>query len=552
LPNNLATWKLFWRTAASGASLILLAICFLLIPNLSHAQSTKRDVEFEWNPVVGASSYELEIQSKGTSQKNESYPFSTKKSLWKGRLSPGLYSIKIRTLDGRSVPGAWGEPVPLKVKLFAPTPIQPQNRQSLDSNEAVEDSVSLTWEPLSKAKKYLLEIWSLDGSTKIREELELTTYNLKLPVSHQYDWTITGIDETGELGDATGASSFHIQGKQLEGPKINRPESEFVRELNWSTPEFATAYDIQLLRQGTGADDWKTVSEVKDYKDSKLVFSNEWRGGAYKLTVQATAPLRKSSPPSSIIFKVKDGERTVLSEIKAMMRKSIEQPDGWYSIASYLIAQITYHGRNFENESDSTFKALGGSGRLGLGYTVPNYPWGFLGIADFSGFYYNDSNHTFASAEANATFRIRKERSDVRLQAGGYYKEVPDIVGDGLTQSIVKESKISTLGPHLGAEFWYSLNHKIGFQFNAHYYYSIFKISTPNGEAVVPTLSSQIGFLGSYRWNNQFTGLIGYAKRVDSLSYQAKISPDSFANPGDINTSKIAGDYMNLVAEIKF
>ncbi len=240
------------------------------------------------------------------------------------------------------------------------------------------------------------------------------------------------------------------------------------------------------------------------------------------------------------------------AEYTALVRKSIDRVTGWYAVASYLITEIQYRGVNPEKGSAVAYNALGGTGRVGAGWFSGNSPWGFLGIMDVSGFMFNGKAQTFASVELNTVYRKTVgDRGEARFQMGPYYKELPETLGDASLQTS-EDSKISSAGPHVGAEYWYSLTPKLGIQLNAHLYYSMLKVNTPNGEALTPSMSMQFGFLGSYRFTPSFTGLVGYARREDKMSYKALPGPTNTAVDGDVNESTIVGNYLNIFAEWAF
>ena len=202
--------------------------------------------------------------------------------------------------------------------------------------------------------------------------------------------------------------------------------------------------------------------------------------------------------------------------------------------------------------SHVAYDALGGTARVGLGWWSSNTPWGWLAIIDMSGFTLNNEVRTFASTELNAVYKMPVgDRGELRLQGGPYYKELPVTIGDPFSKTS-ESASVSAAGPHAGAEYWYSITPKFGVQINAHFYYSLLKISTPNGAPLNPSMSTQFGFLGSYRFTPTFTGLAGYARREDRLSYKAVPSTTNFAVDGDVNDSTIVGNYLNLFAEWSF
>lgn len=79
---------------------IILALIF--IPILSYAG----EVDFDWDDIKEASSYEILLKNKNT---NETKKISLQKSEWKEELDPGLYYFKMRSIDFRGVAGDWSE-----------------------------------------------------------------------------------------------------------------------------------------------------------------------------------------------------------------------------------------------------------------------------------------------------------------------------------------------------------------------------------------------------------------------------------------------------------
>ena len=110
-------------------------------------------------------------------------------------------------------------------------------------------------------------------------------------------------------------------------------------------------------------------------------------------------------------------------------------------------------------------------------------------------------------------------------------------------------------GPHLGVQLWRPITSRLGFQLQARAYVSLFG-SAPNGESVTTAVSFQTGVLGTYRLNAQMMGYAGYVYRQDNSTYEASpyssSNPDSFANPGDLNSVKIGGHYLNLKLEYSY
>ncbi|WII71197.1 fibronectin type III domain-containing protein [Bdellovibrio sp. 22V] len=514
----------------------------------------RRLVNFEWEAIEGAKSYEIELQQVKQSEKDEAktFTFKVKEAAWNGRLTPGKYMMKLRSRDYRGVPGDWSPPSEFNVGLETAVLKFPASRSRIATKENDKVKMDFQWAPVGGADEYQFVLTSEDGKTQITETLKETKLSLEVPVAMNYTWKVSSSNKEGIVSDATSVGQFSVLGKALENPKIEKPESEFVREIRWTRPDNVTKYDVYVLRFDEASKKWEKYKVIQDTQEETLPFDETWPGGRYQVAVRAKSEMRPSSPLAKQSFKVRHGDRSPAAEYTALVRKSIDRVTGWYAVASYLITEMQFRGSNPEKNSAVAYSALGGTGRVGLGWFSPYTPWGFLGIVDMSGFTFNGKTQTFASAEANAVYRkTMGDRGELRFQIGPYYKELPETVGDPFSGSS-QDLKITSAGPHFGAEYWFSLTPKLGIQVNAHMYMSLMKISTPNGEPLTPSLSTQYGFLGSYRFTPTFTGLVGYARREDKMSYKAVPAADNFAVEGDVNESTIVGNYLNIFAEWAF
>jgi|GEM_PF-737877 len=533
---------------------VLVILSFVVFRSIeTWAEVFQRKVEFEWEAVSGATAYDIEIQkAQGSKPEGKVHSFKTSEATWRGKLAPGDYLIRLRSRDQRGVPGEWSLPNDFKVSLGTLRILAPEDQKEISTTETEKETVTFRWKPVGGANKYILLIKDSLGKDIIKEELTKTEFKMTLPVAQKYHWQVKAMNETGHESEGVSGAEFMITGGSLASPAIEKPENEFVRELKWSKDPNLESIDAKLSRRDPTTKKWNEIAKFENYKENSIPFEEKWEGGQYQFQISGKSPMRRDTQQNKLFFKVRNGNRSPAAEFEALVRKSIERAKGWYVIASYLITQMNYQGKNFETGGASNFRALGGTGRLGAGFMKEESRWGFLGIIDMSGFFYNGTNHTFSSAEANSTYKVKMGRGELRTQLGVYMKDIPDITGDPVTGQVLRESKVSSLGPHLGAEYWYSMSPKLGFQINSHVYYGIQKIYTPNGQAMSPAVSYQVGFLGSYRIGPQFTGLMGYAKRVDRVAYQAETGPSSLADPGEVNTAVVSGDYLNFFAEWDF
>lgn len=518
------------------------------------AADFRRTVDLEWEPVDGSPYYEIEVSKHlGGGKKKDPQIFKVPKAAWNGKLKPGQYEMRLRSFDSRYVPGDWSEPSAFWVKLPAPVQTAPAMDFEYKAPDADETDVDFAWEAVNGADKYKIEIKAIRSPWTKTKVVKDTKTSISVPVAEAFLWRVSALlpdDEEGDAGENW--RKFTIVGKSLETPKIAVPSTEFVRELTWDKSEFADKYEFKILHQGEGG--WKQVEEGVT-KKSEVKFKQKYKGGQYRLVVKALAPARAPSQESVIEFNVYNGDRSPAAVKEAQMREAIEKPTNWYSIFSYFLTKINYVGVNKEVGQQSKYDAVGGTGRIGIGYVLPKSNWGFFGIADMSGFVIGTQNFTFASGELHGVWRTYLgTRTQLRATGGLFYKELPETIPQG--SNTYSMSKVSGIGPHIGFDLWQPVSMKLGLQLNARVYYNAVGASIPNGQAYVPNVSYQAGLLGSLKLSRDVTGFAGYAYRLDNMGYNARVDRSSTnpsnANAGDINTVSITGHYMNFLLELGF
>lgn len=531
------------------SGLLILGLFFSSV--IAEAQPYRRLVNFEWEPIEGATSYELEI--KQARKEGQTFNFKQKESAWNGRLAPGPYTMRVRALDYRKVPGEWSEVSSFEVGLEAAKLLFPAPKAKFAGKEAEQTEIEFRWAPVPGALTYQFAVQSSEGFKEERT-LKEPRVRIKVPVAQEFSWQVNALGPHETKSEAMSVAEFTLLGPQLQAPRLSTPENEFVREVTWTEAPYASGYDVAVARLNTADRKWEKVEVFENVTGTSLPFPSNWKGGLYKVQVRAKSNRRASSPLAENSFKVRSGDRSPASEFTHEVRKSIDRINGWYGIASYLITQVQYSSAIWDgaNGRGTSYNAIGGTGRLGLGHFRENKSWGFLGIVDMSGFMTNDDkNITYMSAEGSAVWRRAVgERGEFRSQLGMYYKEHLVAQGEGANTQVSSYAPVAVAGPHVSGEYWYSITPKLGIQANMHFYYGMLTMSTPNGEAVDPTMSTQMGIMGSYRFNRRFTGLVGYTRREDKIRY--KSTPTNPANAGRINEASLEGNYINFFAEYSF
>jgi len=519
------------------------SMILVLAVQTAWAEPYRREVEFEWDAIEGAQTYDLELVGKKT------LTFQTRKAQWSGKLAPGSYRMRVRAKDHRGVPAQWSPVEEFRVGLETPQLVSPKQDEKLETNELKKAEIVFEWSAVGATKKYVFEVSEKGGEVIHKAELSETKITVKLPVAKEYSWKVTALGQDLQSDEPLQAQMI-LLAQKLEKPQIEKPESDFVREIKWTPDERAQHYDFAVQRFHPQKKVWEKISEQTDFTGNQLDFAPQWPGGNYKIALGAKGHLTPSSETTEIKFKVRHGDRSPAAEETTTLRQSIDRISGWYGIASYLITMMDYTGVNFDrSNSILSYSAIGGTGRLGLGYLSTKQAWGFLTIGDMSGLTVEGGGtYTFASLEANAIHRkVIGTRGELRNSIGVFYKELPETIGRSAS-AISETNLLKTMGPHYGVEYWHAFSARLGMQINGHLYPSLLKLATPNDQNIVPTLSSQLGLLGSYKIKRNITGLIGYAFRQDRVDYRAQSGLGS-AQADDLNSVKISGHYLNLFLE---
>lgn len=535
-----------------------IVLALSVLPLLAFGQGVaKRAVSLEWEEVPEVTGYEIEI-TRVLQNGNRKKPiqFKVKGASWSAKVYPGRYEMRMRSIDDRGVAGDWSDPTDLWVKLPPPQLITPEDGAELKTGESDKYDVTFKWQSVPAATGYRLEVLNKDGQVAEAKDVSETSAQLSLPVGAKYGWRVTTLMEGSTIPGEVSANprSLGLLGQKLATPKPEKPDSKFVTELKWAPPEHATHYAYAIMRKDSDGK-WRLVDKQLDAKENVIKLDPNKPGGNYKLQVKAMGDMRETSDVGSMDFYVYEGARTPAAIETAMLREAIDKEHTKFFIASYLLSNQQYEGSNRESGKKVKYDVLGGTGRLGYGY-MPKGKWGFVGIADLSGVVINNRNYLYASIEAQAVWRKYVSAvTQFRAFGGLFVRQTPEVKGQDATTISVKD--ITHVGPSIGAQIWHPLSYKFGMQVNAQGYFSMLGLETPNGRDIVPTMSYQVGAMGSYKIRQNITGLAGYAYRVDNVSYKARPYENgstelNFASEGDVNEVSLTGHYLNLYLEVGF
>lgn len=533
----------------------------------AEAQTYRRLVNFEWEPLEEAKFYEIEIRKKGQTSKPNA--FTTTKAEWNGRLQVGRYEFRLRALDSRKVPGDWSGYAELDVMLEPVKLKSPELDSTVKATGTDKQEMEFSWHQTPAATGYVVEVYNQANEKVFEEKTSSTSFKHELPTAAHYTWKVKAISKEGLESEATEVRKFTLVGPKLDKPNVEKPEHEFVREVKWDAVENAEGYDVTIARYNPQIKKWQKFKEFENFTQTSLPFESDWTGGQYRLYVKSKASIREHSDNAVVTFPVRNGDRSPAAEYIHTMRKSIDRINGWFAHGSWYASSISMNSQ-YRGVLGFNTSAVTGTGRLGVGWFNPDEEWGYIGIGEAGGYVFDNKIYNFLGLEFSAIRRQDvSDRGEVRYHVGVFAKEFPALwtTSTSATNTPTDPSDVEktygkggVVGPHIGAEYWYSMTPKLGLQANIHMYFPLLGMEFPNGGKIAggEDFNYSIGFLGSYRYSRKLTGLVGINYRQESYSYSDN-SDSSGWNSGiltgrsnsSVKTS-IDGIYLNIMAEYSF
>jgi hypothetical protein len=267
-----------------------------------------RQVDLNWDEIPGALSYEVELfEEKGSDAYSQGI-FSSRNSSWSHRVRPGKYSIRLRAVDKRGVPGEWSERFPLKVKLGLAQTLKPYVGEKI-----TDPDVYFQWGRVPGALRY--KIYVIDGAN----QLVVSEYSIEpeflasIPGLGSYKWIVYAMGEDEEDNkqfsdlDVKELKSFVRVGGELEAPLL-KVEIKDAILLTWAPVPNATEYDL-ILYPSQGKPKRSVLSS-----NSVQMPTSAIPEGVSTISLSAKSPEYKESKKS--IVKIVRDKETITSTVR--------------------------------------------------------------------------------------------------------------------------------------------------------------------------------------------------------------------------------------------
>lgn len=343
---------------------ISLLVLSLLASTLLFADAS-RWIDIEWDKVPDAKEYEVELFLEEDGSSYSRGKFTVDSPHWSNAVYPGTYSLRIRSIDARGVPGEWTDKFPVKVKILNPSLIRPSKA------EKVSDTfVKFEWLPIKDASGYQLIVRDANKRIVHQSSLNEASESVYIKSLGQYSWTAFALGQ-GEAAPSKEEWSeksfveFERVGGELEAPQVQTRVTKNV-ELVWKPVSDAVSYEIDFLPNP------QSSLKNRRFRIKKNQFSFPFKfipQGGSTVTVRALAPQYKDSI-KSIVKINREGEAISVSGVE-VAKKNVEiRPPSELFWSNQLFLNGSFSSYSYTSKNQRTDTKLDQDDLTGLGFNA--------------------------------------------------------------------------------------------------------------------------------------------------------------------------------------
>lgn len=343
--------------------LLFLSLFFFSLNIL--AQDT-RWIDLEWEAVPEAKEYQIELFQEVQGENVPRGKYKTDTPEWSHAVPPGKYSLRLRSVDARGVPGEWSENIPLKIRMKNPLLLRP-----VAGDKVNEPLIDFEWAPTQGAHHYQLVVRNEKKEVihnALTTELKNSVY---IESIDKIEWVVFALekDEDPKAPDQwidNAFRAFYRVPGILEAPVVSLKVGEKV-EFGWQRVKLAQSYEVDYLPPPGSAQKNRRFR----LKLSPLIFApSKLSDGVTTLTIKSMAPGHKDSK-KSIVKIAKSGNSVELQDIiQGKDEELFKTPPTQTFFRNELLIGVTlskfsYKSKNGVTDTELNQKSLTGLGIVG-------------------------------------------------------------------------------------------------------------------------------------------------------------------------------------------
>jgi len=381
----------------------------LVLPLLLAVQSQAESFRQSWDPVPNADAYEFEIFDDSRLKKEN--------LIQTGRsnvtdieldLRPGVYFIRVRSLDSKGKPSPWSPPIRNAVRVSPPVIRTPLKNETMYIPGA-QGSVAVEWTSVESATRYEARLWSKNGFGQTQSVQAPYAVFSKIPAG-SYQLRVQAWN-----GDAL-ISSSETHPVSIRSGQRGRPRFLFPQD-----GDTLTAFEMHRIRwtRANRGDSSEIIFTRMDGADRRTLSRERMSGrswaltpplpeGRYQITVRDYFPGSEDSVDATVtVFVEKDPLGQHAESIYANARLTLGPRFGRRTLQSHLLKREVpdSNGNNEQPASGGNGFSQGTTGFLDLKLHSRIWsPWG--------------AEIRFITLLGGETFQIQNDHS--RLGTNGF------------------------------------------------------------------------------------------------------------------------------------
>ncbi len=528
-------------------SLIIFFILLFLSLNqasmASTAEKTLRWIDIEWDEVPGARGYDIELFEVIDQKDYTRGLFHTDKPHWAKEAPAGKYTVKIRALDNRRVPGPWGESLPIMVKLSPPQLLKPLNNEVITNSDTEDLYVHFQWNEATGAALYQFILFN--SKNQVIANLVSKEQEVKLNVSRidTYKWFVLPLlsaDEKKEpaefltnTNELATQKAFQIKGTPLISPVIS---IEVIQKkgmiLKWEEIYRAENYNYEVFRDENN--ELKKVFSGNSKKTIIAIPKDRITKGKYLIAIKAQALKYRDSEPARILIQSENDSIDILKNESQVRNNSSRSSEPSVLEAQFGYPNFKYNSKNYDLDTVNT-ESLRGVEVQG------KWQKSFLNSRFFNAINFDlsqsaDSNVSALSYGFSETIGLKFHfgKSTLELGTGPRIDSTPLLYADRFENKITKQYFL-TLGPDFSFIYHYQFNDLWKILFKTHLSPMGLKLSSPDGSKLQSAINSATELRLNYTLNGFFDLYTGLKLVSHTLKTKALLNVGSFAQSSDIN-----------------
>lgn len=516
-------------------------LIFFLLSLSVHALE-ERWINFDWEPVPGANSYEIELLQEIDGKILSNGIFKTELPEWNKPVAPGKYFVKIRTLDKRNVGGDWSERLPISIRSAPPTLEYPQYEESIEILKNVNYIQKFSWKPSSTNAYYKFQLYNSDNKIIHSEITEQTDLSYPINTTGLYFWNVSVLNSKyDETEQGLKKHPFSISYGKLSATDFRIENTAKNVLIVWSKIKNAEKYQINFSRQ-EGDLSFKAIVSKEILTNKISIPKNKISNGTYRFTAKARGNGYADSDESEILYEYDKNEVKIIVQNNGNEVFKNERPSSGRNLEFFIaVPTLDYQFKNFEADTISK-QSLSGTA-IELGWFSPlatknlsiSSNLKIMSLSDT----YASSLFGKSSVAINKSFSLSKFELLPRL--GIFAEKTPAFLISRLQTSKLEIKDIITAGPLLGITEQYKLTQSLTLFAGQQFSYQLLQLAGMEDNTFKSSMALDLDLGVKYFFKSNFDllGKISY-KKVN-LASSAKVGNASYAQEGDENSLSVSG-----------